>query len=269
MDIRTIDWNGVWKKQQSGIRDEGRDRAYWDNRAPLFAEAAEGGPYVERFLELMDPEPHWRVLDVGCASGTLAVPLSSRVRQVTALDISPVMLDCLQARCRQRRIENVHPVQASWADDWHRLGLEPHEVVVASRSLIVPDLRQAVDKLNRFAQRRVCISTPVGCGPLDPALFRAIGRTRNCGPDYIYVYNLLYQMGLQANVQFISYREGKTYRDRQAVFAAMQDKVGALLPQEEKALHEYVERTFVCQDGRWRRRVPHTITWAVMWWDIE
>lgn len=268
MDIRTIDWNDVWKKRQSRVCDDDRDRAYWNKRATTFATTAYCGPYVERFVDIVNPEPHWRVLDIGCASGTLAVPLAGRVRQVTALDISPVMLGCLEATCRRQGIANIRPVQASWTDDWDRLAIEPHEVAIASRSLIVPDLRQAVEKLNRFATRRVCISTPVGSGPLDPGLFRAIGRPGHFGADFIYVYNLLYQMGLHANLQFINYPEHRTYEDKAAVLAAMRDRIGELLPQEEKAMREYVDRTFVCREGRWERVEPRIIRWAVMWWDL-
>jgi SAM-dependent methyltransferase len=267
MDIRAIDWNEAWKRQQSGVFDDGWNRAYWDKRAPHFAMSREGGPYVERFIELVNPEPQWRVLDVGCGSGTLAVPLASRVREITALDISSVMLDSLRVRCEQHEIDNVAPVRASWTDDWQSLALEPHDVVIASRSLVVSDLRQAIEKLNRFALRRVCISTPAGEGPLDPAMFRAIGRRRRFGADYIYVYNLLYQMGLQANLHFITYRENKSYRDKDSVFTALRCRIGELLPQEEKILREYIDSAFSCRDGRWRRIVPRTVKWAVMWWD--
>lgn len=266
MNIQAIDWNEVWKNQRTREYDDGQNKAYWDGRAQSFHSVADGGPYVSQFLDIVQPEPDCRVLDVGCAAGTLAVPLASRVQQVTALDISPLMLDGLQSTCRQRGIQNIHTVQASWTDDWDRLNIEPHEVAIASRSLIVPDLRQAIEKLNRFATRRVCISTPVGVGPLDPVMFQAIGRLCKFGPDYIYVYNLLYQMGVQAHVSFISYQEDRTYQNHDEAFRALQRKVGDLLPQEETALHNYVQRSFICRDGRLIRREPLTICWAVMWW---
>ncbi len=269
MDIQAIDWNEVWKNRQTRVYDDEQNQAYWDGRARSFALTTDGGDYVARFLEVVKPEPEYRVLDVGCAAGTLAVQLASRVHQVTALDISPMMLDRLQATCKQRGIQNIQPVQASWTDDWDRLAIEPHDVVIASRSLIVPDLRQAIEKLNRYAIRRVCISTPVGVGPLDPVMFQAIGRPCNFGADYIYVYNLLYQLGINANLHFIAYQENRTYQDKDAVVTAMRHRIGELLPQEERALQEYVDRTFVCREGTWQRVEPHIIRWAVMWWSPQ
>lgn len=266
MNIQAINWNEVWKTQRTRVYDDGQSQAYWDSRARSFALATDGGPYVSRFLDIVRPEPEWRVLDVGCAAGTLAVPLASRVRQVTALDISPVMLDCLRSSCQQGGIQNIQPVQASWTDDWDRLAIEPHDVAIASRSLIVPDLRQSLEKLNRFAMRRVCISTPVGPGPMDLAMFKAIGRRSPFGADYIYVYNVLYQMGQQAHVDFISYQDDRSYQDTDEVFKGLQRKIGDLLPQEEQALSDYIRASFACRDGRWYRREPLTICWAVMWW---
>jgi SAM-dependent methyltransferase len=266
MDIRTIDWNEAWKRQNPADSDEEKDRIYWDTRARSFATVNADDPYVKRFLALMDPRPEWRVLDVGCASGTLAVPLAGRVRQVTGLDISPVMLACLRSTCEQRGIGNIRSVQASWSDDWQALGVEPHDVAIASRSLMVTDPRRAIEKLNAFASRRVLVTTPVGEGPLDPVMFRAIGRRPRCGADYIYLYNLLYQMGLQAELNFIDYPVDRTYRDGEEACAALKRKIGELLPQEEKALRDYIRGAFVCCDGRFRRRVPLCTRWALMSW---
>ena len=97
-------------------------------------------------------------------------------------------------------------------------------------------------------------------------MFKAIGRKSHFGADYIYVYNVLYQMGAQAHVSFISYQEDRSYQDLDEAFRASQSKIGDLLPQEEKALHEYVRSNFVCRNGRFYRREPLIICWAVMWW---
>jgi SAM-dependent methyltransferase len=269
MDIRAVDWNKVWKDLKYRPLEGERVANYWNSRAPDFVRNNSTSPYVEQFMRLLSLEPGWRVLDVGCAAGTLAIPLAPRVRQVTGIDISPAMLDGLRSACRRHGLDNIRTVNTSWTDDWEAAGILPHEVTIASRSLIVPDLREAIEKLNRFTTRRVYISTPVGGGPLDHAMFRAIGRPCRFGADYIYVYNLLYQMGLHASLSFITYREDKSYADREAAFSAMKGRLGDLLPQEERALREYIDRSYVRHEDRWCRAVPMVIRWAVMWWDRD
>ncbi len=268
MDIRTIDWNEAWQDIKTRPLESTQAADYWDHRAADFSQVSSTSPYVEQFMQLLSVQPDWRILDVGCASGTLALPLASRVRQVTGLDISSAMLDGLQANCRQQGINNIRTVHASWSDDWATAGIDRHEVAIASRSLVVDDLRAAIEKLIRFATRRVYLSTPVADGPLDRNLFEAIGRPFRCGADYIYVYNLLYQMGLHASLNFITYREDKSYSDRETIFHSLRNKIGHLLPAEEKALQSYIDRVYVRREGHWRRAAPRLIRWAVMGWEI-
>ncbi len=59
---------------------------FWDGRASEFSEYATSTGYAERFIALMDIDPYWTVLDMACGGGTLAVPLSQRVKSVTAVD---------------------------------------------------------------------------------------------------------------------------------------------------------------------------------------
>lgn len=269
MDIRTIDWNEVWQDLKNGHLETEQAAHYWNRRATDFLQVDATSPYVEQFLQLLSLQPHWQVLDVGCAAGTLALPLASRVRQVTGLDISQAMLDGLRNSCQRQAIDNIRTVQASWSDDWATAGIEQHEVAIASRSLVVNDLRAAIERLNRFASRRVYLSTPVADGPLDRNLFKAVGRPFRCGADYIVVYNLLYQMGLHATLHFITYREDKIYSGRAAVFHSLSNKIGNLRPAEEMALHSYIDRFYVHRPDGWQRATPRLIRWAVMEWEIE
>ena len=106
---RGTDWNEAWKAARARSSRRG-DREGWNRRAPSFAKVSSGSGYVERMLELMDPDPSWTVLDVGSGAGTLAVPLARRVSSVTALDFSPRMLELLRERCAGAGLTNVRPI---------------------------------------------------------------------------------------------------------------------------------------------------------------
>jgi len=60
-------------------------------------------------------------------------------RQVTAIDFSPAMIALLEERNRIEGIHNVKSHLARWEDDWAALGIEQHDVSIASRSLISDD----------------------------------------------------------------------------------------------------------------------------------
>lgn len=54
------------------------------------------------------------ILDIGCGTGTYALPLAQRAKHVTAVDASATMLTQLQAEAERARISNVATILASW-----------------------------------------------------------------------------------------------------------------------------------------------------------
>jgi len=48
----------------------------------------------------------WRVLDIGCGTGTLAVMMAQRSAQVTGVDISPIMLSVAHEKVRTASLED-------------------------------------------------------------------------------------------------------------------------------------------------------------------
>ncbi len=263
-----IDWNEAWKKAREEVFRDG-DSSYWDKRAPSFARHANKTDYEHRFLELLQPRPSWSVLDFGCGAGTLALPLASRVASVTAVDFSAVMLDLLNRSCREKGINNITTIHGSWADDWERLGIGTYDAVIASRSLVAYDLRDAIMKMQRASRSKVFISSLVGDGPRDRRIFEAVGRTLESGPDYIYLYNLLYQMGIHADVSFITSREWKAYGSMDEAVEGTGWMLNDITPEELELLRRYLERTLIPYDNGWRFPEPRTVRWAVISWNRE
>jgi SAM-dependent methyltransferase len=269
LDIREIDWNRIcWEARKKKSSPTG-STAYWDNRAPAFARNSSKSDYSEKFLRILDLKPNWTLLDVGCAAGTLAIPLAKRVNKITAMDISGNMLALLRERCAALGIPNIQTVQGAWEDDWNALGIGTYDVTLASRSLITEDFESALAKLDKAARKRVYVTTIVGDGPHDRRIYRAIGRDLNPGPDYIYIYNLLYRMGIRASVNFITYNERNSYESRDEAFSHLSSKLEITTHEEADILRAYLGENLVCEDGVWMMQYPRKISWAVFWWDKE
>ena len=108
----------------------------------------------------------------------------------------------------------------------------------------------------------------MGDGPYDRRLFEAIGRPLDLGPDYIYNYNMLYQMGILANVAFIDETRNRTYGSPEEAFARMQWMFfDGLSAEEEEKLRAYIKENLVFRDERWRFSYDKAVRWAVMWWE--
>lgn len=245
-------------------------RALRDRRAVEFSGHAVSTGYVETFIKIMRPRRNWTVLDMGCGGGTVAVPLAKRVRWIAACDFSANMLDVLRKRCREKRISNVDVIHGSWEDDWPSIGIGTYDVAIASRSLIGGDVRGCIEKLLSAARKAVYISTIVGCGPFDRRLFEATGREFRTGPDYIYYYNLLSEMGLRVNLVFIP-------EDHRSDWETLEDAVDGqrwmfrenLTQEEEDRVRVFLERHLIKLGGRWRLPYTRQCAWAVLWWVNE
>jgi SAM-dependent methyltransferase len=267
MKIEEIDWNRVCSAMKREKAFTGANSDYWNRRAPSFARNRSGSDYAERLLRLIRLRPNWTVLDVGCAAGTLAIPLASRVRKVTAMDISEKMLSLLDEKCSHLGITNVCALKTGWEDDWNAAGIGEHDVSIASRSLITDDYQSAIAKLDKAARRRVYISTFVGDGPHDRRIYEAVGRELNTGPDYIYIVNLLYQMGICANVNFIPSKINNSYESPDELIEILRIRFGDMSQSEEAALSAYLGKHLIRRNGGWEMSYRRNIQWAVIWWD--
>jgi SAM-dependent methyltransferase len=268
MSLPNIDWNELWRTTQAEKHPPARDPGFWDKRAPEFSRHVAGSEYVGQFLGIMQPEPHWTVLDIGCAAGTLAVPLAPSVKRITALDPSTVMLSLLDDRCRRENLTNVRIVNGGWEDDWSALGIGVHDVAVASRSLVTDDLLSAMDKLRSHASKRVYISTLVDDGPYDRRIVEAVGRKFCHGADYILVYNMLRSLGIYANVAFTTSRKDQTFTDLEDAVNTMRWMIHEMTPTEEERLRCHLARSLVRENSGWRMPYRQVVRWAVLWWEL-
>ena len=270
MRYQDIDWDTMWLESRAHKSWKKKKSSDWDQRAAGFAERNLDSPFVAQFMAHLQTEPDWSVLDVGCGPGTLAIPLASQVRQVTALDYSAAMLSELDKRAKAAGLQNITTIQASWTDDWQALKIPRHEVAIASRSLSVDDLKGALRKLNAWASKAVYVVDRVGAGPFDPDLFAAIGRDFEPGPDYIFTLNILYTLGIQAQVDFLTLDSTRTYSSREEALQSYRWMVDDLTGVEEERLTAYVDaRLSQTVDGSWQLARQTPPRWALIWWRTD
>lgn len=270
MDFHDIDWNTLWQQSRQKKSWKRKKKGDWDKRAAGFAKRNIGSSYVDEFLEMLRPQPEWSVLDVGSGPGTLSIPLASSVKQITALDFSANMLEVLNEQARDSQIDNLRTMQVAWEDDWEQAGVGIHDVAIASRSLAVQDLRAALEKLNAHADKAVFVTDRVGSGPMYPALFEAVGREFLAGPDYIFTVNILYQMGINANVNFVSADRNGPFATREEAEESLTWMVDDPTPDEEEKLQVFVdEHLRKLPEGTWGIEGKPPVQWAVIWWEKD
>jgi SAM-dependent methyltransferase len=266
--LAEIDWSLIWREGRKRRSCKSKGCKEWNRKAASFARRNRSSAYIDKLLPFIDMRDGETVLDVGCGPGTLALPLARIAKSVTALDFSAEMLAELRSAAAEEGLENIATVLAAWEDDWQPLGVEVHDIAVASRSLAVDDLAAALVKLNEWARRKVIITDRVGAGPFDPDVFAAVGRPFEVGPDYIITVNLLYQMGINAKVDFIPAEFTEFFATRAEAADSCLWMLDELRPGEQADFERFLDERLVAQpDGSWRLERNYAPRWAVVSWD--
>jgi len=111
-----------------------KQRAYFDRVAASFGEQLLPGRTWEGLARaLLQLAPRGRYADLGVGDGLLTLMLAEVAKVVTAVDISPKMLEQLVARAKKQGISNLETVEADIED--LPLPDASHDVVVMSQAL--------------------------------------------------------------------------------------------------------------------------------------
>ena len=217
-----IDWDTMHSVQQARMPFFGKDSTRWNRYSisPSLGEIDQN--YIDQLLPRLLLSPEVSVLDVGCGNGGISIALANRVRQVIALDFSTAALKSLERKTKELTNNNITLIHADFSQIEVGKDVEMCNVVLASRCLPMSNLRQSLTKIN-LAARRLCY---VVCSSSDNELTQWIcsktGIVFRPFPEYIITPNVLYTMGIHANVEIFSVRGTYRFNDLdEAWFFAM------------------------------------------------
>ncbi len=279
MDFNSINWDTMWREEygESQWRNKSSSKELWDSRAEKFNKSVSTPPndapgdrkdYVDNVLARMEVKPDWTVLDIGCGPGTLAIPLAKKAKSVTGLDVSSEMLKYLKMNAETNGLNNLKYINASWQDAFTSGQVKPHDVVVASRSLMPLNMQDTLASVNAIAGRAAYITYPVVHLSFDWEAYKAIGRNRKKNPPYIYMLNMLYQMGIQANLEILESRITMRYANIDEGMKDVQWRTDPLTADEQIKLRQWLEDKFAGQQDRPLTYNGYSL-WALIWWKKE
>ena len=265
-----INWNELWKVMRSSsvwrrtLELDEPAGSFWDKRAKQFNESMmQNRERAEKQIAKVVLNPEYTVLDVGAGTGRLAIPVAKQVKSVTAIDPSTGMLACLQENMEKEEVKNITCVNKRWEDVELGVDIEPHDVVIASHSLAMLDMQDALAKMDAFAKKYVYIFTFAGRW-MDGGLCEKIsGETRSSWSDYIYLCNILHDMKIYANVEISDSDYEQRYKSLDEAVAKLKEMY-ELPSEKEGILREHLSKILVEDDGTLclKRKSKS----AMIWW---
>src|SRR5579875_730269 len=243
---------------------------FWDRRARGFhrstRESAASDPLYLRLREQVTPQNS--VLDVGAGTGRFSLALSPFVRQVTALEPNASMLQYLREEIEAGGITNINVLRSTWEEAPDDLRAD---IVICSHVLYpILDIVPFLKKLHAASEQACFIYLRATSIDVLTAPFwqHFHGDERRLPPGYIHALDVLYELGIYANVEVVATSFELTY-------PSLQDAEDELIEQlilEDNAqirreLRELLERWLI--EGDPLRSPLWSNTSAILWWRHE
>jgi SAM-dependent methyltransferase len=256
-----IDWNEVWRSRMETSTALKRNRGcsdFWDNRERAKKRATpSAGDDCERVrwvTSSLPVTPGSRVLDIGAGTGAIAIPLALRAAAVTAVEPAQAMRDVMERAVREAGIDNITVVGRHWEETDLQRDLDaPYDIVFASFSLGMPNLKEAIKKMNEVCSGTVAVFHFAGLPYWEQIMLEIWPRLHGVpyfpGPKADVLFNLLYRMGIYPDVSVSSDEHRLTVPDLDAGVDALRGRLLVETPEQEDILREYLAARLVREDG--------------------
>lgn len=258
-----VDWTKFWAEKLSKKVDKD-----WDKAAPGFFKRTKKEEYYNALFDRLILDENDTVLDVGCGEGSVTIPIAKKVKKVIGIDSSPKMLEHLEKRARDEDASNIEtilkPIEEISYDE-----IGDVDVVVCSRSLngIIP-IEEVLCELNRIAKKYVFITI---FGPenkkIEKDFDEELGIKTEDFPDYNYFFNILFNMGIYANIERFDLQN---YREYSSIEEAMDNgkfRLDLYSDSEKELLKDYLKRILTYdEESEKYYNIKDKVDWIIIWW---
>jgi SAM-dependent methyltransferase len=253
VDIGHICWRDRWKAQRLALLEsrKNEENSLWNDKKGIkkhfIRDLNEWRDQAETRIAGMGIKDDSRVLDIGAGTGVLSVPLAARGCEVTAVEPSPVMAEALIEYQRGQKTREISLIPKRWEDvTLEELG-KPYDAVIASYSLMVTDVGEAVLKMQRACHGTAHIFwflTQPLWARVNAGVWKEIHGTEFYGePTADCLWQVLYEMGIYANLTVEDGCDPAYYSSIEDAVMEFHGRMNCTTPKQDAILRAYFART--------------------------
>ena len=270
------DWNEIWKARQKRhesskhLNDPSHN---WNKRENAerydISSRSEYDDRVKITIAGLDIKKNSRVLDIGAGPGTLAIPIAPLVNEVTAIEPGEGMVSILNEHAKKKKIANITSLQKRWEDvDISRDLCGQFDVVIASLSLTMYDIQEALEKMSAVSSDYVYLFWFVDMPfweRMYADLWEPLHKSRYySGPKADCLFNVLYQMGIYANVEMLPLKKEYRFTSKDEMTAFFRRRFNVTNHEKERVLDDYL-KPLIRTEGS-AIVISRDSTFAKIWW---
>jgi len=241
---------------------------FWERRARGFhrstKDTVSSDPFYLRLCDIVTPQTS--VLDVGAGTGRFSLALAPQTEHIIAVEPSVAMMDFLRRDAAEKGLSNISYVQTTWQEAPDNLQAD---IVICSHVLYpIRDIVPFLVKLQK-ATRQACYiylrATHIDAATA-PLWRHFHGDERRLPPGYIHALDVLYEMGIYANVEIVMLPPSLRYPSLDIAVTELMEQL--ILPDDEKTrveLRDLLEEWLVEREGMLAPPVQEMVC-AIIWW---
>jgi len=251
MNLPPPTWRERWRQLKlahCAVPNYGNNKQFWNNKKnvrTVYMKGREKNQHqTEERLDAMAIPAGSRVLDVGAGPGTFAIPLAASGCTVTVVEPSDVMREALAERIFQQNISGISVIPKRWEDvGIEELG-EHYDVVIASYSLTMMDIAEAVDKMQSCCKGTVHLFwflTPPTWANVNHDLWPLIHGGEFPGePTADWLFMVLCEMGIYANLTVETKSTATSFPTVDEAVSEYIQRLNCTTPAHEEVVRNYL-----------------------------
>ncbi len=271
-----IDWNQIWQRQMKLHKSDKifeNENKIWDNftLAYEYDRMSKTGHWKEVFIDKIKKinfSSESKILDIGSGPGTHAIPLSSKVNHITAIEPAEAMMNCLKDNINKLKIKNIDCIKKRWEDVNLKDLKCPYDVVLASFSLSMTDIKKSLIKMNNAASKYVYLIWHIGTPDWEKnylKLWKKLHQSKyHTVPKTDCLFQILCQMEIFPNLETYNMESFYRFNSIEDALSYFKIEFHITNKKQEKILLDYLKKSTYKENGHvGMKGLSH---YAVIWW---